>query len=69
MTLAVGAPGKLRYTAEVETGLPRLADRPAAVSAPKFEECLLLAGFGRFLDSLGHIAPATYARSVVLTEG
>jgi hypothetical protein len=65
MMLAVGAPGKLRYTAEVETGLPRLADRPAAVSAPKFEECFLLA---RFFDSFGHIDPATYARSAVLTE-
>jgi hypothetical protein len=69
MTLAVGAPGKLRYTAEVETGLPRLANRPAAVSAPKFEECFLLARFGRFADSFGHINPATYARSAVLTEG
>jgi hypothetical protein len=68
MTLAVGAPGKLRYTAEVETGLPRLTDRPAAVSAPKFEECFLLARFARFFDSFGHIDLATYARFADLTE-
>jgi hypothetical protein len=68
MTLAVGTPGKLGSTAEVETGLPRFADRPTAVSAPKVEERFLLAGFGRFLDAIGHIDPAAHARSAVLTH-
>lgn len=63
MALAVGVPGKLRYSAEVEPGLPRLTDGPAAVSALKFEERFRLAGFARFLESLGHIDPAAHARS------
>jgi hypothetical protein len=50
----------LRRAAEVEIRVPRLADRPAAVTLLEVEKLLWSRGLLGFADLLGHVHPAAH---------
>ena len=56
--LTVGTIRNLRPAAEVEVGVPRLSDRPTAVTLLKVEKFLWSRGLLGFADLLGHVHPA-----------
>ena len=58
--LTVGTIRNLRRAAEVEIRVPRLADRPAAVTLLKVEKLLWSRGLLGFADLLGHVHPAAH---------